>query len=181
MKGADASRAFFPQAELLLDVTRNSELFMNVALVYHFLIPGTRSAICRLPRHEPARSNRFRLFTSDQLMARHKVSLDIFWLRDKSLEDTDNPSPASSPTRPSRTWRPRRRGFGKLRRVLRLSTRLESIRAPSRCRVGKRRGEPPLRSMGEIESRTRLPPPSPKRSRSPISPGISRQHSEPRR
>lgn len=33
---------------------------------------------------------RWRVFTYDELMARDKVNLDIFWLRDESLEDTDN-------------------------------------------------------------------------------------------
>ena len=33
-------------------------------------------------------------FTYDELMARDKVNLDIFWLRDESLEDSANlPSP----------------------------------------------------------------------------------------
>jgi type I restriction enzyme M protein len=35
-------------------------------------------------------SERFHAFTYDQLMQRDKVNLDIFWLRDQSLEDTDN-------------------------------------------------------------------------------------------
>ena len=35
---------------------------------------------------EPA--GRWRAFTYDELMARDKVNLDIFWLRDESLEDT---------------------------------------------------------------------------------------------
>ncbi len=47
-------------------------------------------------RHERDRS-RERLparFTYDELVARDKASLDIFWLRDESLEDTDNlPAP----------------------------------------------------------------------------------------
>ena len=39
-------------------------------------------------------SERFHRFTYDELVARDKASLDIFWLRDESLEDTDNlPSP----------------------------------------------------------------------------------------
>jgi len=39
-------------------------------------------------------SERFRRFAYDELVARDKASLDIFWLRDDSLEDTDNlPSP----------------------------------------------------------------------------------------
>ncbi len=41
-------------------------------------------------RHERKESERFRGFTYDELMQRDKVSLDIFWLRDKSLEDADN-------------------------------------------------------------------------------------------
>ncbi|MDP9331412.1 MAG: type I restriction-modification system subunit M [Actinomycetota bacterium] len=40
-------------------------------------------------------TERFKRFTYDELMARDKASLDIFWLRDESLEDTDNlPPPA---------------------------------------------------------------------------------------
>ncbi|MGH8906481.1 MAG: N-6 DNA methylase [Egibacteraceae bacterium] len=44
-------------------------------------------------RHERAETDRFRRFTYDELVARDKVSLDIFWLRDDSLEDTDNLPP----------------------------------------------------------------------------------------
>jgi type I restriction enzyme M protein len=33
---------------------------------------------------------RWRSFTYDELMARDKANLDMFWLRDESLEDTDN-------------------------------------------------------------------------------------------
>lgn len=46
-------------------------------------------------RHERVESNRFRKFTLADLLARDKASLDIFWLRDESLEDADNlPEPA---------------------------------------------------------------------------------------
>jgi len=39
-------------------------------------------------------SERFRAFAYDELMQRDKVSLDIFWLKDESLEDTENlPAP----------------------------------------------------------------------------------------
>jgi type I restriction enzyme M protein len=45
----------------------------------------------RLERKE---TERFRPFTYDELIARDKASLDVFWLRDDSLEDTDNlPAP----------------------------------------------------------------------------------------
>jgi type I restriction enzyme M protein len=44
-------------------------------------------------RHERRETERFRVFTHADLMARDKASLDIFWLRDESLEDTDNLPP----------------------------------------------------------------------------------------
>jgi type I restriction enzyme M protein len=42
------------------------------------------------PRSERSESERFKPFTYDELVARDKVNLDITWLRDESLEDTDN-------------------------------------------------------------------------------------------
>jgi type I restriction enzyme M protein len=41
-------------------------------------------------RRERNESERFRGFTYDELIKRDKVSLDIFWLKDKTLEDTEN-------------------------------------------------------------------------------------------
>lgn len=41
-------------------------------------------------RGKRAESERFRRFTNDDLVAREKVTLDPFWLRDKSLENTVN-------------------------------------------------------------------------------------------
>jgi type I restriction enzyme M protein len=39
--------------------------------------------------------SRWRSYTYDELIARDKTNLDIFWLKDESLEDTDNlPAPA---------------------------------------------------------------------------------------
>ena len=46
-------------------------------------------------RHQRQESKRFKRYTYDELIARDKVSLDLFWLRDESLEDIDNlPAPA---------------------------------------------------------------------------------------
>ena len=46
-------------------------------------------------RHHRQESERFKRYTYDELMARDMVSLDLFWLRDESLEDIDNlPPPA---------------------------------------------------------------------------------------
>ena len=45
-------------------------------------------------RHERKETERFKSFAYDDLMRRDKVSLDIFWLKDDSLEDSANlPNP----------------------------------------------------------------------------------------
>jgi type I restriction enzyme M protein len=45
-------------------------------------------------RHERAESERFKGFTYEELMKRDKVNLDIFWLKDESLEESANlPAP----------------------------------------------------------------------------------------
>ena len=64
----------------------------------HFTLkknPLTRSHLdefvaCYNPenRHEREESERFRRFTYDDLVKRDKASLDIFWLRDESMEDS---------------------------------------------------------------------------------------------
>lgn len=41
-------------------------------------------------RYGREESERFKVFTYDELMQRDKVSLDIFWLRDETLEDSEN-------------------------------------------------------------------------------------------
>jgi type I restriction enzyme M protein len=45
-------------------------------------------------RHDRVETERFRSFSYDELVKRDKASLDIFWLRDESLEDSENlPAP----------------------------------------------------------------------------------------
>ena len=39
---------------------------------------------------EETPDGRWRAYSYEEIMARDKVNLDIFWLRDESLEDTDN-------------------------------------------------------------------------------------------
>ena len=47
-------------------------------------------------RHEREETERSKRFSHDELVARDKASLDIFCLRDDSLEDLDNlPDPAT--------------------------------------------------------------------------------------
>jgi type I restriction enzyme M protein len=46
-------------------------------------------------RHKRKETDRFHSFTYDELVKRDKASLDIFWLKDESLEDSANlPDPA---------------------------------------------------------------------------------------
>ncbi len=52
---------------------------------------------CSTPdnRRERQETERFRRFGSDDLVKRDKASLDIFWLRDESMEDSASlPPPA---------------------------------------------------------------------------------------
>ena len=44
-------------------------------------------------RHERKETERFRRFTYDELVKRDKANLDIFWLRDESMEDSANLPP----------------------------------------------------------------------------------------
>jgi type I restriction enzyme M protein len=45
-------------------------------------------------RHQREETERFRAFSYDELMKWDKVSLSIFWLKDESLEDSENlPAP----------------------------------------------------------------------------------------
>ena len=41
-------------------------------------------------RHKRQETERFNCFTYDELIQRDKMSLDIFWLKDESLEDSEN-------------------------------------------------------------------------------------------
>ena len=45
-------------------------------------------------RHNRVETERFKCFTYDELLKRDKVNLDIFWLKDESLEESANlPAP----------------------------------------------------------------------------------------
>lgn len=45
-------------------------------------------------RHDRTPTDRFKPFTYNELIQRDKANLDIFWLKDESLEDTENlPAP----------------------------------------------------------------------------------------
>ncbi len=59
-------------------------------------------------RGQRTETERFHRFTYDELIARDKVSLDLFWLRDESLEDAAN-------FRNHTSWRPKLSKTSKLR------------------------------------------------------------------
>ncbi len=44
-------------------------------------------------RHERVATDRFKFFSYEDLMARDKASLDIFWLKDDSLDNLDDLPP----------------------------------------------------------------------------------------
>lgn len=79
----------------IYDLRTNAEFTLKTKpMTYRDLEDFIRSynAKNRLERHE---SEQFRVFSFEDLMKRDKVSLDIFWLRDKSIEDAENlPAPA---------------------------------------------------------------------------------------
>lgn len=41
-------------------------------------------------RFDRKETDRFKVFTYDELLQRDKVNMDIFWLKDESLEDSEN-------------------------------------------------------------------------------------------
>ena len=56
-------------------------------------LQGFVAAYAPEDRHARVESERFKRFTYDELLQRDKVSLDLVWLRDESLEDLDNLPP----------------------------------------------------------------------------------------
>jgi len=67
-------------------------------------------------RRDHAATERFKCFAHAELVARDKVNLDIFWLKDDALGDpTCCRRPTRSPRRSSRTWKPRSTASAKSR------------------------------------------------------------------
>ena len=61
----------------------------------------------------------WRAYDYEELINRGKANLDIFWLRDESLEESDNlPDPRHSrPGKSSKTSKPPSSNFGKSQRI----------------------------------------------------------------
>jgi hypothetical protein len=62
----------------------------SLATVKALIWTSWSSAFTLKNRHERTESERFKSFAYDGLLKRDKVNLDIFWLRDESLEDSAN-------------------------------------------------------------------------------------------
>ncbi|MCQ3812201.1 MAG: type I restriction-modification system subunit M [Acidimicrobiia bacterium] len=104
-QGVKANVLFFRRREGAEQAWTNELWVYDLRTNKHFTLkqnPLTRPDLddfvaCYNPtnRHKRRESERFKRYTYDELIARDKVSLDLFWLRDESLEDIDNlPAPA---------------------------------------------------------------------------------------
>ena len=104
-QGVKANVLFFRRREGAEQAWTRELWVYDLRINKHFTLkqsPLTRADLddfvdCYNPadRHQRQESERFKRYTYDELMARDKVSLDLFWLRDDSLEDIDNlPPPA---------------------------------------------------------------------------------------
>jgi type I restriction enzyme M protein len=77
----------------IYDLRTNQHFTLKQNPLTHDHLAGFIEAYHPENRHQRQESERFRRFTCDELLARDKVSLDMFWLRDESLEDTANLPP----------------------------------------------------------------------------------------
>ncbi|MDE0699918.1 MAG: hypothetical protein OXH61_04235 [Acidimicrobiaceae bacterium] len=101
--GCEGQRAFFRRREGAEDPWTRELWVYDLRTNTHFTLkqnPLTRADLDDFvacyrsdARHERTESDRFKRYSYDELIARDKTSLDIFWLRDESLEDADNLPP----------------------------------------------------------------------------------------
>lgn len=100
--GVKANVVFFDSAPRDGKVHTKGIWFYDLRTNKHFTLKQRPLAISDLEdfitlyhAKEREETERFKYFNYDQLITRDKVSLDIFWLKDDSLDDLDNlPSPA---------------------------------------------------------------------------------------
>jgi type I restriction enzyme M protein len=76
------------------DLRTNQRFTLKENPLRHEHLADFVEAYCANNRSERRESERFRKFAYSELVKRDKISLDVFWLRDESLEDSDNlPAP----------------------------------------------------------------------------------------
>jgi type I restriction enzyme M protein len=89
-----ASEAPWTKELWIYDLRTNLHFTLKQSPLRHEHLDDFVAAYRPDKRGEREESERFRRFGYDELLARDKVSLDITWLRDESLEDVDNlPAP----------------------------------------------------------------------------------------
>ena len=117
LRQAAGERDALDQAPLDLRLPHQPELHAEAAAARREDLDDFVACYRPANRHARKESERFRGFAYDELIARDKANLDIFWLKDDSLEDADSlPAPWCSPPRSSRTWKPRSSSSGRWRR-----------------------------------------------------------------
>jgi type I restriction enzyme M protein len=78
------------------DVHTNQHFTLKISPLKPSDLEGSVSTYSAIYRSKRVKSDQFHRFTYEDLLARDKVSLDIFWLKDDSLDDLDNlPYPAT--------------------------------------------------------------------------------------
>ena len=102
-QGVKANVLFFQRREGAEHPWTREQWVYDLRTNKHFTLkqkPLTRAHLddfvaCYNPgnRHQRVESERFKRYTYDELMARDKVSLDLTWLRDESLQDIENLPP----------------------------------------------------------------------------------------
>ena len=103
-QGVKANVVFFDKAPLDGRVHTKGVWFYDLRTNQHFTLKARPLKFedlqdfitCYHPenRHQRVATERFRYFSHDELMARDKTSLDIFWLKDESLDSLEDlPSP----------------------------------------------------------------------------------------
>ena len=79
----------------IYDLRTNQHFTLKQNPLSYEALKGFISSYNPANRHDRVETERFHKFSYGELVATDKASLDIFWLRDESLEDTDNlPPPA---------------------------------------------------------------------------------------
>jgi type I restriction enzyme M protein len=102
-QGVKANVLFFDRKPASADAWTNSLWVYDLRTNMHFTLKQNQlryedledfiAAYHAQDRSKRAERERFKEFVYDELMQRDKVSLDLIWLRDESLEDTDNLPP----------------------------------------------------------------------------------------
>ena len=89
----EASERPWTQTLWIYDLRTNKHFTLKTNPLRHEDLQDFTKCYNPQNRHDRKESERFKPFTYEQLLQRDKVNLDIFWLKDESLEDTANLPP----------------------------------------------------------------------------------------